>query len=502
MGPILASFMIRIGYDGRMELDDLTCYEAIRSRDARFDGLFFVGVTSTGIYCRPVCPARTPMRKNTRFFRHAAEAEAAGLRPCLKCRPETAPGTPAWAGTSTTVSRGLRLIAEHLQDELSVAELAARLGVTDRHLRRLFQEHLGASPVAVAQLYRVQLAKKLVTDTALSLTDVAFASGFGSLRRFNSAFKGTYGRAPRELRKEAATRSHSIAKEFSVQLAYRPPFDLAGHLQYLSGRAIPGVEVVEAGRYSRVVEFEGVTGVISVSQGTRDRSLCLSVDTALAGYLPQIVARVRRMFDLNAEPGAIHAVLNRDKVMRKLVTKRPGLRLPGAWCPFELMIRAILGQQISVKGAKTLSGRLVSKYGERVEDSGVAGLTHAFPTPERLSRVKLNSIGVPLARAEALRGVARAFASGEVVLDPGTDPAAAYELLVGLKGIGPWTAEYVLMRGLGSPDGFPVDDLGLINALEALEGVRYKGKALLERAEAWRPWRAYATLHLWASLSD
>lgn len=501
--PKMASLDCHFLYDAVMKLDDDRCYEALKSRDARFDGLFYVGVRTTGIYCRPVCPARRPLRKNVDFFRHPAEAEATGLRPCLKCRPETAPGTPAWQGTATTVSRALRLISEGLQDDLSVEDLAAQLGVTDRHLRRLFNEHLGATPVAVAQLYRVQLAKRLVSDTSLPFTEVAFASGFNSLRRFNAAFKNTYGRAPRDLRRESAASKRSRGDEtFTVHLSYRPPFDIDAQLAYLTGRAIPGVEVVSEGQYRRVVQFGDAVGTICVEDGTRENQLRLHVDVELAGYLPQIVERIRRLFDLYAEPDAIRDALNTDPTLRKLLKRRPGQRVPGAWCPFELTMRAILGQQISVKGATTLSGRLVEKYGEKLKSESHPGLTHAFPTPERLSRVKLNSVGVPLARAEALRGVARAFAQGELNLGPGTDPEVAYEKLVSLKGIGPWTAQYVLMRGLGDPDAFPIDDLGIINALDALEGARYKGKKLLERAEAWRPWRGYATLHLWASLSD
>ncbi|MFP6582177.1 MAG: DNA-3-methyladenine glycosylase 2 family protein, partial [Candidatus Hydrogenedentota bacterium] len=335
-----------------MEIDDDRCYEALKSRDARFDGLFFVGVRTTGIYCRPVCSARRPLRKNVNFYRHPAEAEAAGLRPCLKCRPETAPGTPAWKGTATTVTRALRLIAEGLQDDVSVEDLATRLGVTDRHLRRLFNEHLGATPVAVAQLYRVQLAKRLVSDTSLSLTDVAFASGFKSLRRFNAAFKDTYSRAPRELRKQtAASKKMKTDETFSIHLGYRPPYDIDTQFQYLAGRAIPGVEVVADGQYRRVVQFDDTVGTICVEDSSRVNQLLLHVDIVLAGFLPQIVERVRRIFDLYAEPDAIRDVLNGDPVLRKLLKKRPGQRLPGAWCPFELTMRAILGQQISVKGA-------------------------------------------------------------------------------------------------------------------------------------------------------
>jgi AraC family transcriptional regulator of adaptative response / DNA-3-methyladenine glycosylase II len=486
-----------------MELDDKQCYDALKSRDARFDGMFFVGVRSTGIYCRPVCPARTPLRKNINFYRHPIEAESAGLRPCLRCRPETAPGTPAWAGTSTTVTRALRLISEGLQDDLSLEDLAETLGVSTRHLRRLFDEHLGASPIAVAQLYRVQMAKRLISDTTFSMTDIAFMSGFGSLRRFNTVFKKTYQRAPRSIRSEAANaKTHSSAESFTLHLCYRLPFDMAQHLQYLAGRAIPGVEVVEGERYSRVVQFGDTTGTISVTKCPDKERLILSVDADLAPFLAQIVERVRRIFDTYADPTAISASLSEDPTLRELTDRRPGLRLPGAWCAFELTVRAILGQQISVKGATTLSGKLVRKYGTPVSDSGRDGLTHAFPTPDKLSRGRLYTLGMPKKRGLALQGLAKAAVTGALTLDASQAPDKLYDQLVALPGIGPWTAQYVLMRGLSTPDAFPEDDLGLINALEALEGQRYKGRRLLERAEPWRPWRAYACLHLWQSLGD
>lgn len=499
----MASMVFEIVYNADMELDSKRCYDALKSRDARFDGMFFVGVRTTGIYCRPVCPARTPLRKNTDFFRHPVEAETSGLRPCLRCRPETAPGTPAWEGTSATVTRAPRLISEGLSDEAGVDDPALTLGVSDRHLRRLFEEHLGASPITVAQLYRVQMAKRLISDTSLSMTDIAFTAGFGSLRRFNTVFKRTYSCTPRSLRREGVRKGAGSSSEpIELSLNYRPPFDLLGHLEHLAGRAIPGVEVVEGNRYSRVVQFGDVTSMISVSPCVGKDRLLLRVDADLAPFLSVIVERVRRMFDIYADPGAIRRSLSEDSTLANLLKKRPGLRLPGAWCPFELTVRAILGQQISVKGATTLSGKLVRKYGMPVAVSGQEGLTHAFPTAAKLSRGKLWMLGMPKKRGLTLQGLAKAVATGKLKLDVSQSAEELYENLVAMPGIGPWTAEYVLMRGLSTPDAFPVDDLGLINALEHLEGERYRGKKLLERAGAWRPWRSYATLHLWRSLGD
>lgn len=497
----MASMDPGLRYNAGMSLDAKRCYDALKSRDARFDGMFFVGVKTTGIYCRPICPARTPLRKNIQFYLHPIEAEADGLRPCLRCRPETAPGTPAWTGTSTTVTRALRLIAEGLQDDLTVEGLAETLGVSARHLRRLFDEHLGTSPIAVAQLYRVQMAKRLISDTTISMTEIAFMAGFGSLRRFNTVFKQSYRCTPRSLRN---TRSGAAQgnEPFVMTLNYRPPFSLADHLGYLAGRAIPGVEVVDGERYRRVVQFGDRVGTIAVSPRAGKDRLELHVDADLAPYLAQIVERVRRMFDVYADPEAIATSLSKDPTLKPLLRKRPGLRLPGAWCPFELTVRAILGQQISVKGATTLSGKLVRKYGTPLEEPRAEGLTHAFPTADRLSRGKLYTLGMPKKRGLALQGLSKAVATGELPLSASQAPDALYEQLVAMPGIGPWTAQYVLMRGLSIPDAFPIDDLGLINALEALEGERYKGKRLMERAEAWRPWRSYATLHLWTSLSD
>lgn len=484
-----------------MELDADRCYAAIKSRDARFDGHFFIGVHTTGIYCRPVCPARTPKRANVQFYRHPAEAEAAGLRPCLRCRPETAPGTPAWNGTSATVARALRLINENLAEDLDLGTLAARLGVGDRHLRRLFNEHLGASPVAVAQSYRVQLAKRLLTDSTLPVTDIAFASGFQSVRRFNYVFKTTYGIAPRDIRRKLGN-GDAAASGLTIPLAYRAPYDANQIFHYLHSRAFPGVEAVTGGVYRRIVHLDGCTGMLSVEPDSTRYRLMLTVEPSLVPVLPQVLERVRRMFDLHADPMSIRSALESDPALGPLVGRRPGLRLPGSWDPFETAIRAILGQQVSVKAANTLARRLVEKYGTPVPDHEAVGLTRTFPTPDRLSRARLETIGIMAARANTIRVLAREIARGEVALLPGQPLETLVEQLDALPGIGPWTAHYVAMRGFSEPDAFPIDDLGLIKALERAEGNIVKGKRLWERAEAWRPWRAYACMHLWWSLSD
>ena len=486
-----------------MELDRTRCYRALKSHDARFDGRFFIGVKTTGIYCRPICPARTPLLKNIEFYACAAAAEEAGFRPCLRCRPETSPGTPAWNGTSATVSRALRLIGEGLMDEHGVDELAARLGVGARHLRRLFDEHLGTSPVAVAQSQRLLFAKKLIDETSLPLTEVAFASGFSSLRRFNAVFQKSYRMAPRALRRlNRNGTSINGRSALELKLAYRPPYDWDGLLGFLAMRAIPGVESVENGTYRRTFAVAGQSGVLEVTDAKDGRHVLLRVPTELSKALPTLVERVRRVFDLRADPIEINGHLARDKRLGPLVKRRPGLRVPGAWDGFEIAVRAVLGQQVSVKGATTLCGRLVARYGEALVNEASGPLTHVFPRPERLARARMNGLGITGRRIETIRLLARATLDGSLSL--GTSPSLeeAVGSLVALPGVGPWTAQYIAMRALGEPDAFPSGDLGLQKACATAKGGKLSEGKLLERAEAWRPWRAYAALHLWSSLSD
>ncbi len=480
-------------------------YERARlSRDARFDGRFFIGVRTTGIYCRPVCPANAPLSENVTYFPTAAAASEAGYRPCLRCRPECAPGTPAWCGTSTTVRRGLDLIADGALDDGNVEQLADRLGVTSRHLRRLFTQHLGASPVAVAHTRRLHFAKRLIDDTDLKLADIAAAAGYGSVRRFNDAFKITYGRAPRELRRAGREQGRVFdpASPLSIRLSYRTPYDFKALLDFYAGRAIPGVESVSGGVYRRTVRTDSGVGLLEVSDAPSEKSIVAVIRNVDTSELFRIVRRVREMFDVDAPIAEIRDVLRADPKLRPMLKARAGLRVPGTWDPFELGVRAILGQQVSVKAATTLSGRIVERYGEPLEGQLATtaerfGLTHAFPTPVQLMRARLNKLGLVGARANAIRGFARAVYSGEVGFDAGQDDAELVEALEALPGIGDWTAQYILMRARKNPDAFPSSDLGLLRAFDAPDRPRMKPRELKARAERWRPWRAYAALALW-----
>jgi AraC family transcriptional regulator of adaptative response / DNA-3-methyladenine glycosylase II len=478
-----------------MPLDPDVCYRALASRDARFDGRFFVGVTSTGIYCRPICPARTPLRRNCRFFPAAAAAADAGFRACRRCRPEASPGSAAWHGTSAVVTRALRLVAEGALDRGSVAELAARVGTGERHLRRLFVEHVGAAPLAVAQTRRVHFAKQLLDETSLPVTAIAHAAGFASVRRFNAAMRAAWGTAPRALRRAPAPAARGAA--VVLRLGYRPPFDADALLDYLARRAIPGVEEVADGAFRRSVAFERASGVIEVRPDPGAHQLQLHVPAALVPHVGAIAARVRRLFDLDADPAPIAAQLGRDPELARRLGERPGVRVAGAWSGFELAVRAILGQQVTVAGATTLAGRLAERLGEALA-APVGGVQRLAPGPGALARADLASLGMPRARAEALRALARAALDGRLDLDGALDPDEAVRRLEALPGVGPWTAQYVALRALGVPDAFPASDLGLRRALAA-GGRPLSARALEQRAEAWRPWRGYAAVLLWTT---
>jgi AraC family transcriptional regulator of adaptative response / DNA-3-methyladenine glycosylase II len=480
-----------------MNLEPDVCYRAIRSRDPRFDGRFYTGVKSTGIYCRPVCPARTPKRANCTFFRCATEAQEAGFRPCLRCRPESSPGAPAWVGSSAVVSRALRLIQEGALERDGVDALAARLGVGSRHLRRLFAERLGASPIAIEQTRRVQFAKKLLDETPLTITQIALSSGFGSIRRFNAAIRAAYGCAARDLRRERPRRP-APAASLGLELSYRPPLDWDTLIEFLGRRAIPGVERVDGSTYRRTIELDGRQGTIAVRPVADRPALRLEVPNELAGSLPAVVGRIRAMFDLDADPERIRERLGEDPRLRTLVRRRPGLRVPGGWDRFELGVRAILGQQVTVRGAVTLASRLVREFGGTL--AGPDGeLTSTFPQPRSLvSRSLARAVGMPESRARAIRGFARAVDSGELELDPagGLDPAV--QSIRALPGVGEWTAQYIAMRALREPDAFPASDLGIRRALadgDSLPSIQ----AVKAAAEPWRPWRAYAAMHLWVA---
>lgn len=479
-------------------------YERARlARDARFDGQFYIGVVTTGIYCRPICPANPPKSENVSFYPSAAAAGEAGFRPCLRCRPECAPGSPAWSGTSTTVRRGLRLIANGALDDGGVENLAGRLGVSSRHLRRLFTRHIGASPLAVAHTQRLHFAKRLIDETALPLSHIAVAAGFSSTRRFNDTFKKTYSRTPGELRKIGRHDDDSgPPATLTVRLPYRQPFAWSALLDFFRPRVTPGVEAVDGDCYRRTLAVGKTHAVVELRPSAQGSYLSLTLHNVSTPALFETVQKARDVFDLDAPVAEIASVLSADPALKKILQRHRGIRVPGAWDGFELTIRAILGQQISVRAATTLAGRIVTRYGEPLEgtSSSERDLLYLFPTAERLSRARFNDIGLVRRRANTLRQVATAVVRGELEFDTAADPEAFCTALKSIKGIGDWTAQYVAMRALKNPDALPASDLGL---LKALHHPRRISPSELERhAERWRPWRAYAALLLWNSLTD
>jgi AraC family transcriptional regulator of adaptative response / DNA-3-methyladenine glycosylase II len=483
-----------------VELDRKHCRRASVARDRRFDGVFFTGVKTTGIYCRPVCPVALPKAENVIYYPSAASCEEAGFRPCRRCRPETAPGTPAWVGSSTTVSRALRLISEDSQIGLPVDELGRRLGVGSRHLRRLFAEHLGASPLTVIRTRRVQFARHLIDQTELSMTQVAASSGFASVRQFNQTIRETFGKPPTELRRAYAKQRLAAAPgEIALRLPYRPPFDWAGLLAFLSLRAIPGVEQVDAECYRRVIHTAAGFGSVEVAHEPNSHQLICRLRVPDALELSGCVEAARRLFDLGANPRIIESDLGRDPLLARSLATRRGIRVPGAWEPFELCVRAILGQQVSVKGASTLSGRLVERFGQRIDSSCHDALTHGFPAACVLADADIASIGLPKARGAAIRAMAQAVVNGKLSFSGATDAEETRARMCEIPGIGDWTAQYVSMRALGDSDAFPSTDLGLIK-VASIGPKRVTAAALRDRSQAWRPWRAYAAMCLWSQL--
>ena len=480
-----------------MVLDDDHCYQALLSRDRRFDGLFFTAVTTTGIYCRPVCPARMPRRERCRFFAHAALAEREGFRPCLRCRPELAPGhTPIESGNRLASQAATRIAAGALS-EGSIEDLAAELGVSARHLRRTVEQEIGVPPVALAQTQRLLLAKRLLAESTMSLTDVAFASGFASVRRFNALFKERYGLTPGSLRRPTGMMAGANADCLSFTLAYRPPLDWRRLVDFLGMRGIPGVESLDGQAYRRTIRIGRHKGWLRAAP--RDSaSLRLDLAPSLAPVVMQVLNAARALFDLDARPALIEEQFAADPILGPIVAEQSGLRVPGAVDGFELGLRAILGQQVSVKGATTLAGRFATTFGETL-DTPIPELTRLAPTAESIANAGVDAIaaiGLPRKRAETIAGFAQAFVDGRLKLRPGMDPAAAISSLEALPGIGPWTAHYIAMRVLRWPDAFPHSDLALMKALHVTRPAE-----ALAMAEAWRPWRAYATLHLWHSLA-
>ncbi len=478
-----------------MSLDWQVCSRARLSRDARFDGKFFIGVRTTGVYCRPICPTPTAREENVRYFPSAAAAAEAGFRPCLRCRPECAPGTPAWLGTSITVSRALRLIGEAGLEEGGVEVLAGHLGVGSRHLRRLFLRHLGATPSAVAQTRRMQFAKKLIDETSLPMSQVAVASSFNNVRRFNAAIRATYHRTPTQLRRLARQIKIEPQNEYLFRLRFRPPYAWDSMLRFLAARATPGVEAVEPGLYRRTISFNGSDGYFEVSFDEHAHSLAVRVQFADPGSLLFIIERIRAMFDLNADCAKIEHSLKSDPVLAPRIKADPGMRIPGCWNPFELAVRAILGQQVTIKAATGLAARIATTFGRPF--SSATSLSRLFPSPEILAGTNLANVGMPKSRAETICALSRALCEGQINFERIIDSSAFLDRLLEIPGIGKWTAEYIAMRALGEPDAFPSGDVGLLRALKLANA-----RELELRAEAWRPWRAYAAMYLWNTRSE
>ena len=475
-----------------MFIDSESCYRALATHDARFDGRFFVGVRSTRIYCRPVCTVRLPKRENCRFYQSAAAAEVAGFRPCLRCRPELAPGLASVDASANFAKAAVALIEDGMLEQGGIEALAARIGITSRHLRRIFDAEFGVSPIEYAQTQRLLLAKRLLTDTALPILDVALASGFGSLRRFNALIRARYRMPPSRLRKDAAPATLPTTMRF--ELAYRPPYDWESLLDFLRARAVTGIEVVDESRYARTLAIdrggERCVGWISVTKSPRRNALALTVSASLARVVPAVLSRVRHAFDVGCDPEPIAQQLG------ALAQARPGLRVPGTCDGFELAVRAVIGQQISVPGARTLLGRLVAAFGNGyATDDSPAGLTHTFPSASALTERtvgELQAIGLTSARTRTLTELARAVASGNVTLNVGADVERTRAALEKIPGIGPWTSGYVAMRALGWPDAFLDSDLVVRKAMGESRAANARA-----RSETWRPWRAYAVMHLW-----
>ena len=480
-----------------MTHDTTALYQALAAHDPRFDGVFYVGVTSTGIYCRPVCTARTPKAANCRFFDSAAAAEKANFRPCLRCRPELAPGNAPVDDAQRIASLIAQRIDEGMLDDgAGLESIAKRFGWSSRQIRRMMQRELGVSPIELVLTRRLLLAKQLLTETTLPMSEVAFASGFASVRRFNDAFNGRYGIPPAQFRRATpdARSTATSSDTFSLQLVYREPFEWDALLAFLGARAMRGVECVDGDAYLRTVSLGTHRGWLRVTHAPARRALMVELTHTLTPVLPAVLGRLRHLFDLSARPDVIAAHLSRDPKLACSVARHPGLRVPGAFDGFELAVRAILGQQITVKAATTIAGRFVTALGEMVRTPHAA-LDRAAPTADRVARARvedLAALGIIRARAGSILALAREVASGRLVLAPGARPGEVISRLEALPGVGPWTAQYIAMRALRWPDAFPKEDLA---ARKALGGAT--PAAVDVASHAWRPWRSYALLHLW-----
>jgi AraC family transcriptional regulator of adaptative response / DNA-3-methyladenine glycosylase II len=498
----MASFLPHRSENGPIMIDGSAAYRALASRDVRFDGVFYVGVTSTGVYCRPICPAKTPLRKNCRFFATAAAAEKAAFRPCLRCRPELAPGLAPVDRAQRIALAVTACLDERIGENASGLEaVAERFSLSARQLRRIVQKELGVSPIELLQTRRLLLAKQLLTETGLPVTEVAFASGFASLRRFNDAFRKQYRMAPSQLRREAAQSPQKRAESATsvLQLGYRPPFDWDALREFLGARIMRDVEWVTSDSYLRTVRLGSHTGWVRVSHAPSRRALLVEFTHSLSAVLPQLLERLRHLFDLSARPDLITAHLRRDPRLRESVARHPGLRVPGAFDPFEMAVRAVLGQQVTVKAATTLAGRLAAAFGEKIE-TPFPELSRLSPHADRVAKAQVGDIaklGIVGARAAGIVTLGEAFESGRLRLEAGQDPAQALEELLTLPGIGPWTAHYIAMRGLRWPDAFPKEDIAVRNNLGGVTARQAE-----EMSQAWRPWRSYAVMHIWKSLAQ
>lgn len=479
--------------------DPQLCEQARLSRDARFDGLFFTAVTSTNIYCRPVCPAPSPKPQNVHYYANAAAAEAAGFRPCLRCRPELAPGNDQWQRGDHVVARALKLIEAGALAEQSLDELATRVGIGARQLRRLFLARVGAPPISVHTTRRLLFAKQLLTETQLPVTEIALASGFRSLRRFNAAFAQANRMPPRELRRHPRA---AAGAALVLRLGYRPPYDFPALLAFLRTRALPGVEQVDEHSYARVFGPAAAPGWLCLRAWPGgEHALQLQLHCPQATQLLGVVGTLRRMFDLDANPQAIEGTFRDDPILGPLLARRPGLRLPGGWDGFEIAVRAVLGQQISVAAARTLATRIVQRWGEPLPEAPLPGLQRLFPTPAALAHADLREIGLTTTRSATINAMAQALLDGRVDFRAEQSLDEFVARWVALPGIGEWTAHYMAMRALSHPDAFPAADL-ILRRVAAGTGPALGTKALTTLAQAWRPWRAYAVMHLWRSAGD
>jgi AraC family transcriptional regulator of adaptative response / DNA-3-methyladenine glycosylase II len=487
-------------------LDPDQCYVAVQSRDQRFDGWFVTAVRTTGIYCRPSCPAITPKRSNVEFHPTAAAAQQRGFRACKRCRPDASPGSPEWNVRQDVVARAMRLIADGVVEREGVGGLARRLGYSERHLNRVFTDELGAGPLAVARAQRAHTARLLVETSDLSFTDVAFAAGFGSVRQFNDTIRDVFATSPTELRgarrapspsaptpapaSSTSVRDSRVA--VAVRLAVRAPFASNEVMSFIGERAIPGLETWDGTTYRRSLDLPAGVGVIELV--AHHDHVAARIELSSWSDLGVAVQRVRRLLDLDSDPAAVDAALGSDTALAVLVAAVPGRRAPASVDPYETAIRAVIGQQVSVAGARTVAGRIVEHVGRTLGEP-VSGIARVFPRPDELAVAPDEAFSMPGARRDTIRRLARAVADGDLELDAGSDPAVAHRQLLALKGIGPWTADYVVMRGLGHPDTFLTNDLGVRHALDRLGLAEFSGSR-------WAPWRSYAVHHLWASLSQ